>query len=376
MIVPTPLIEILAGNVLIRPWQPADAESVYRACQDPDIQRWTRVPTPYQRRHATGFVTELSPKAWAEGTGAPLGVFDAETGELLGSCGLTEIQAGTGEIGYWTAPWARGRGVAVTALRAVATFAFERLGVRRIGWHALVGNHTSRLVALRAGVRVHGRTRIVTGPGWTDGWWGTLLPGEVTTQAPPAYAPGSLAALRAAVFSRPQPRLPGLSPVRAADIDLITTACRDPESARWTTVPVPYTRADAEFYALRHAPLTWAAGEGAVYEIVDARDEYVGTVDLRLAAGDEATGEVGFLVAPWARGRGHATRALRSLCAWGFTALGLTRIVWRAHVGNEASRRVAEKAGFALEGVQRAGCAQRGERRDAWVGALLSTDPA
>jgi RimJ/RimL family protein N-acetyltransferase len=378
MIVPTPLMEILAGNVLIRPWQPADAGPVYRACQDPDIQRWTRMPSPYLPRHATGFVTGLSPKAWSEGSGAPLGVFDATTGELLGSCGLTAIRDGTGELGYWTAPWARGRGVAVTAVRAVTALAFEKLGLHRVGWRALVGNHASRLVALRAGIRMHGRTRIVDEPGqgWTDAWWGTLLPGEVTAQAPPAYAPGSLAARRAAVYCGRQPRLRGLVPPRAADIELITAACRDEESARWTTIPVPYARTDAEFYVLRHAPLIWAAGEGAVYQIVDGRNDFVGTADLRIDPADEASAEVGFLVAPWARGRGHATRALRSLCAWGFEALGLARIVWRAQVGNEASRRVAIKAGFTLEGVQRSGSAERGGRRDAWVGSRLPADPA
>jgi hypothetical protein len=36
---------------------------------------------------------------------------------------------------------------------------------------------------------------------------------------------------------------------------------------------------------------------------------------------------------------------------------------------------VAERAGFTIEGVQRAGCVQRGERRDAWVGSRLATDP-
>src|SRR6185437_731441 len=97
--------------------------------------------------------------------------------------------------------------------------------------------------------------------------------------------------------SRPQPRLPGLVALRAADIDLITAACRDEESARWPTVPVPYVRADAELYAL----MTWAAGEGAVYQMVDARNEYVGAIDLRLTTGDEEAAEVGFLVAPWAR---------------------------------------------------------------------------
>jgi RimJ/RimL family protein N-acetyltransferase len=62
------------------------------------------------------------------------------------------------------------------------------------------------------------------------------------------------------------------------------------------------------------------------------------------------------------------------LCDWGFAALGLHRIEWRAYVGNEASRRTAVKAGFTVEGLARAGCTQRGERRDAWIGARLSTD--
>ena len=54
----------------------------------------------------------MSRQAWADGTGAPFAVCDPATGELLGSCGLVSIdQDGTGEIGYWTAPWARGRGV-------------------------------------------------------------------------------------------------------------------------------------------------------------------------------------------------------------------------------------------------------------------------
>lgn len=66
--------------------------------------------------------------------------------------------------------------------------------------------------------------------------------------------------------------------------------------------------------------------------------------------------------------------ALRLACRWGFEQLRLARIEWRAYVGNDASRRVAEKAGFVLEGVQRARLAQRGERRDCWVAGLLPGD--
>jgi RimJ/RimL family protein N-acetyltransferase len=378
-------VEIVAGDLLLRPWREADSAAVYRACQDPEIQRWTRVPSPYLPEHARHFTTSISPSAWATGSGAPLGVFDAVTGDLLGACGLVSMAGGTGEVGYWTAPWARGRGVAAAALRAVATFAFEALPVRRIVWHAGVGNHASRLVAQRAGVRVAGRIRLAgRAPDETiDAWTGTLLPGEVTMDVPARYASGSPAARRAAVFGAPQPTLPGryplggLGPMRDAEdeLDAIVATCQDPESARWTAVPVPYTRADAEFFVRRHAPLSWAAGESAVFRIPDDQGRYAGTVDLRLDADDDQTAEVGFLVAPWARGRGLGTAALRTACDWGFDALGLTRIVWRAHVGNEASRRAAQRAGFVDEGIQRAGCAQRGERHDAWVAARLATDP-
>lgn len=84
-----------------------------------------------------------------------------------------------------------------------------------------------------------------------------------------------------------------------------------------------------------------------------------------------ATGDVGFLVAPGTRGRGYAPAALAALCAWGFAALGLLRIEWRARVGNDGSRRAAEKAGFAYEGTAGGALNFRGERVDAWVGGLV-----
>lgn len=39
-----------------------------------------------------------------------------------------------------------------------------------------------------------------------------------------------------------------------------------------------------------------------------------------------------------------------------------------------ASKRVAEKAGFQLEGIQRQGCAQRCERHYPWVAAIVKGD--
>jgi RimJ/RimL family protein N-acetyltransferase len=377
--VSTSSIEIIASDLLIRPWEPADIEAVYRACQDPLIQRWTSVPSPYELRHAESFITEVGPEQWEAGTAAPLGVFQAGTGELLGACGLasTNPVRNSAEIGYWTAPWARGRGVALAATRAVATWAFEFFGLSRLTWAAEIGNHASRLVALRAGVQIAGEHRMIRHhpAGRREAWIGTLLPGEVTQDTPDKYRSGSPVARRAAVFGAAQPRLERLRPLRENDIDAVTEGCRDPESIRWTTVPTPYSRGDAEFFVRDHAPATWARGHGAVFAIRDEQDAWAGSMGLSIDPADPGIGEVGYLVAPWARGRGYATRALHSLTDWGFDTLGLQRIAWRAHLGNDASRRVAEKAGFTIEGVQRAGCAQRGARRDAWVGAKLATDP-
>ncbi|WP_422738436.1 GNAT family N-acetyltransferase [Micromonospora sp. WMMD729] len=377
--------EIIEDGVLLRPWREADAEGVHRACQDGDIQRWTTVPRPYRLEHAHDFVTRMSPRAWADGTGAPFAVCDAATGDLLGSCGLISIDsAGTGEIGYWTAPWARGRGVTVRAARAVSRWSFEKLGLRRLLWQAEVGNHASRLVALRAGFRIDGRVRLANPApdGGVDGWIGSLLPGEVPEAGSTGPAArGTLAARRAAVFGRPQPVLFAASasgelrlrPMEERDLDAIVQTCRDPETIRWTTVPDPYDRSDAKGYR-DYAQAAWARGDSACFVIADPDDSYAGTVDLRLSPADPLLADVGFMVAPAVRGRGYLPAALLALSAWGFTTLGLARIEWKANVGNTSSRRAAEKAGFTVEGTARGGVSHRGERVDAWVGALLAED--
>jgi RimJ/RimL family protein N-acetyltransferase len=252
--------------------------------------------------------------------------------------------------------------------------------VHRIVWQAEMGNHASRLVALRSGFAVDGRLRLAEPHplGTSDGWVGSLLPADL--DRPPVdeerWGTGSLAARRAAVFGGAQPVLgAGLVTLRRPehrDLDAIVAACRDPDSQRYIPLPDPYRLDDARFFVRTHTVRLWAAGEGAVYGIAEADEAFAGSIELRISGTDPLTGDVGFLVAPWARGRGYAPAALGALCEWGFKALGLARIEWRARVGNEASRRAAEKAGFAYEGTARAALTLRGQRVDVWVGALVS----
>ncbi|MGR6317400.1 GNAT family N-acetyltransferase [Micromonospora soli] len=382
-------VEIIEDGLLLRPWHAEDADAVYRACQDPDIQRWTTVPRPYLPEHALGFVTAISGQAWADGTGAPFAVCDADTGELLASCGLVSIDRAldSAEVGYWTAPWARGRGVAVRATRAVARWAFDALKLRRVIWQAEVGNHASRLVALRAGFRIEGELRLAhpAVDGRPEGWLGSLFPHELAAPGEPVpFGPDTLPARRAAVFGRPQPVLFAtaagtelrLRPLAEHDLDAVIETCRDEDTVRWTTVPHPYLPEYAEGFLRDVARAAWARGTGATFAIADADDRYAGTIDLRISPASPLVADVGFMTAPWARGRGWMPAALGALSAWGFTTLGLARIEWRANVGNTASRRAAEKAGFVFEGTARAGIQHRGERVDVWVAGLLPQDLA
>jgi RimJ/RimL family protein N-acetyltransferase len=378
-------VRLTEAGLLVRPWEPTDAGAVYRACQDPEIQRWTMVPRPYLREHAEGYVRA------ADDTVASFGVVDQATGEVLGACGLVSVDraSGTGEIGYWTAPWARGRGVATGAARAVSRWALHSVGLRRLQWQAEVGNFASRVVAAEVGFQFEGvrRQALRRGDGtFADGWVAGLLPGELRVAGAASSTDLVRTRARARVFGRPQPTLTGhtdagetvrLRPMRPADIPRIVAACRDPLSARYTTVPHPYTEADANAFLYGYAPTVWARGLEAVFALADGDDQFAGSMSLRLPGEPMTTpiGDVGYLVGPWARGRGYAPAALRALCEWGFAELAVHRMEWKAFVGNDASRTVAERAGFTVEGAARDALWQRDTYRDAWTGARLATDP-
>jgi RimJ/RimL family protein N-acetyltransferase len=360
-------VEISADDLRLRPWRRTDVAAVQRACEDPSLRPWAG--------EAARFVEEIAPGMLAAGTAVPLGIFDARSGDLLGSTDLRSIdlRQRTAELGYWSAPWARGRRVTERASRALLRWGFERLGLQRVDWRASVGNHASRLTGLRLGFRMIGLQPAGAKQG--EQWLAAMVPDDLTV----AGADVAAAVRRQAyVFGRDRPTLAGgpvtLRPPHDRDRRAMMIAYTDPEIIRWFGVPDPYFDADARRYIEQDAPLEWARGVEAIFVVAGPGDTYVGSVDLRVSPHDPAAGEIGYLIAPQARGRGYATAAVRTLTEWGFRELGLARIQWRAEVGNAASWRVAEKAGFAMEGMLRQGHAENGERRDCWIGSLLAAD--
>lgn len=142
------------ARLALRPWREDDADAMTEACNDPDIQRWTRVPKPYRRSDAEFFVA-LAPQLAIRGEAQPCCVADARTDEVVGAVGVQAIDvvAKTAELGYWTAPWARRRGVSLGAARMLSDWAFAAFGLRVITLEIEDGNEPSLRLAEQLGAR-------------------------------------------------------------------------------------------------------------------------------------------------------------------------------------------------------------------------------
>jgi RimJ/RimL family protein N-acetyltransferase len=162
----------------------------------------------------------------------------------------------------------------------------------------------------------------------------------------PFLPPGSLA-------GRSQPEIAGagvlLRPWSAADVDAVLAGYTDPGIQRWHTRSMDAGEAGAWISSW---PERWRAETGAGWAIT-ADGLVAGQISLRGVHLDEGLAEVSYWVLPAARGRQIASRALGALAGWGLGELGLHRIEVEHSTANRASCRVAERAGFALEGTKR-----------------------
>jgi RimJ/RimL family protein N-acetyltransferase len=123
----------------------------------------------------------------------------------------------------------------------------------------------------------------------------------------------------------------------------------DEEITRWLDqIPQPYGVEQALAY-IRGTTGSGAETRFAVTEAAGGR--VLGSIGATWNESRDVA-EIGYWLRADARGRGVTTAALRLIVAWAL-ANGAARVQLRAAVGNDASRRVAEKAGFRLEGVLR-----------------------
>ena len=142
--------------VSLRPLAATDIATVEAALEDPEICRWFD-----NRGVSAREVVQRAVSRWQAAEGAEFAVLDA--GECVGSVWLTLGADSRATVGYWLLPEARGKGLVTHALVLVSRWAFEELGVRRIGLLADPRNVTSVRLAERAGFEREGVLR-----SWVD----------------------------------------------------------------------------------------------------------------------------------------------------------------------------------------------------------------
>ncbi len=163
-----------------------------------------------------------------------------------------------------------------------------------------------------------------------------------------------------------------LRAIAPGDIDAVAPAFRDPEIREAGNLP-DFGREEL-LASIPHLPALAASGRLMPLAAVDAKSgEIVGGVTLHHLDAERAIAEIGYWLFPHARGRGFATRTARLLAEHAFS-LGVERVAAYVNVGNTASDRVLERAGFTREGVVRSLPKPDGSRVDKTLFSLLPAD--
>jgi RimJ/RimL family protein N-acetyltransferase len=163
-----------------------------------------------------------------------------------------------------------------------------------------------------------------------------------------------------------------LRELREDDRAVVLSTMRDAVVAQWLNMPA--APSDRDFDSLlRLSRDGRASGARIDYTVTEAAsDVSLGAVIASRRHRDNY--EVAYLAREEGRGRGMMTRAVRLLCDWLFDE-GVGRIELRTHPDNAASQKLAQRAGFQREGLERKSIWLHSERQDAIVWSLLPSDP-
>jgi RimJ/RimL family protein N-acetyltransferase len=152
---PVPVGPLVDGTIVLRLPEARDRVAVYTYGQDPDLEEtaWLPIPFPCPPDVADRTVQEFQ-LGWDGRHGLTLVITMPPDDDLRGVLHLSIHMAGVGEISYGIAPPYRGRGLAGSAVRLTAAWAFAQLGLTRLeivvtasGVHGVA----SRRVAEKAG---------------------------------------------------------------------------------------------------------------------------------------------------------------------------------------------------------------------------------
>jgi RimJ/RimL family protein N-acetyltransferase len=151
-VIPYPDPQLRDDVIALRPFRKDDAAAIVAGVQDPEVPRWTVIPSPYGEIEAREFLVGVEPGREA-GEQLGLAIVSAGDAELLGGIGLLNLdwEHRRAEAGYWVAAGARGQSIGTRALRLLSRWALTDLDLERIELLVNPGNEASERLAEAAG---------------------------------------------------------------------------------------------------------------------------------------------------------------------------------------------------------------------------------
>lgn len=163
-----------------------------------------------------------------------------------------------------------------------------------------------------------------------------------------------------------------LRPWGTADVRVFLDAYQDPEIRRWhTRSPASEDQARAWFAGYRE---DWEQERAANWAVTRDGGEVLGRIALRGMNLEDGVAECAYWVLPAARRTGVASGALDAVSDWALGEAGFHRLELDHSTRNEASCRVAVRAGFVVEGTRRSSAVHADGRHDMHLHARIRDD--
>jgi RimJ/RimL family protein N-acetyltransferase len=167
-------ISLAGEGVRLREWRSEDLDDLVMLLDEPDIARWTPMPSPFDVEAGIAYLKRAH-QGRVRGQRIQLAI-TADGGRPLGEVLLFGVDAGLkeAELGYLVGAPFRHRGLASAALILLSGYAHGTLGLRRLLLRIDPGNTASTAVARRCGYRLTGEPPILQegpyGPSSLDTW--------------------------------------------------------------------------------------------------------------------------------------------------------------------------------------------------------------
>ena len=179
---PLPSPPLADDVVLLRSWRETDLPAQLAAFSDPFFQRYSDW-APATEADARSYLVE-NEQARRRGEQVEFALVEPADHDVVlggGSLNNVDLEQGRAAVGFWLVPAARGRGVATAAVRLLARWALEDLGVCRLALTCGPDNRASQRVAERCGFTREGvlRSHLPFKGGRRDTVVYSLLPGEL-----------------------------------------------------------------------------------------------------------------------------------------------------------------------------------------------------